>query len=366
MLRELSDRLLRPEVGKSRRLAAQGMAASSAVAMTSADHAGSLSRLETWRELNAASLGMPARLELLLTSPGVTDVLINGRDVWVDRGGGLTRQEMDLGTAQDSRGLAVRMAAAAGRRLDDASPVVDAVLGDRFRLHAVLPPVSREGASISLRVVRTEPFTVEELIESGTLGGEIAAELVAAVEHSKSLLICGGTGAGKTTLLASLLGHVPPDQRIVCIEEVSELAIDHPHVVRLQSRPANVEGEGEVSLDDLVRAAVRMRPDRLVLGECRGAEVREVLTAMNTGHSGSCATIHANSIQDVPARLFALGALAGMDQPTVSALAAPAFDLLVFMERDHVGNRRVTSVGELVVEGGRLTGVTMTRLADVL
>ncbi len=339
-----------------RRLVAEGVPSAKAVAKSSPPFEGSLARFDAWHELKAAELGMPAILGDLLSRPGVTDVLINGTETWVDAGKGLESVPLSLGSRDDVRLLAVRMAAAAGRRLDDASPVVDAVIGGRFRLHAVLPPVSMGGVSISLRVVRTEPFSVRDLILSGSLDSTVARFLVDAVQQARSLLICGGTGAGKTTLLASLLGHVSAGERIVCIEEVSELAIDHPHVVRLQSRPANVEGEGEISLDELVRAAVRMRPDRLVLGECRGSEVREVLTAMNTGHGGGCATIHANSIEDVPARLFALGALAGMDHPAVGALAARAFDVLVYVSRSADGLRRVSALGQLKLEGGQLVG----------
>lgn len=346
---------------RSRRLAAQGERVSRAVAETSPAYLGSGARLSAWEEMTAAQMGMPASVMNLLLEEGVTDVLINDKTVWLDRGSGLERATLDLGDAGAVKGLAVRMAAAAGRRLDDASPVVDAILKGRFRLHAVLPPVSQQGATISLRVVRTEPFSVQDLIEGGSLESNTAEILLNAVGQEKSLLICGGTGVGKTTLLATLLGEVPDDKRIVCIEEVSELTIDHPHVIRLQSRPANVEGQGEVSLDDLVRAAVRMRPDRLVLGECRGSEVREVLTAMNTGHSGSCATIHANSIEDVPARLFALGALGGMDPHAVTALAARAFDLLVFLSRDQKGVRRVTALGELRSVDGVLRGIEMHR-----
>ncbi|WRS30867.1 TadA family conjugal transfer-associated ATPase [Actinomycetaceae bacterium MB13-C1-2] len=346
---------------RSRRLAAQGERIATAVAETSPEYLASGMRLSAWEELSAAQLGMPVSVMKLLLKKGVTDVLINETTTWLDRGAGLERTSLDLGNADEVRSLAVRMAAAAGRRLDDASPVVDAVLGDRFRLHAVLPPVSRQGVAISLRVVRTEPFSVKDLVEGGSLDLDTAEILLNAVKQANSLLICGGTGAGKTTLLATLLSEVPHDKRIVCIEEVSELTIDHPHVVRLQSRAANVEGKGEVSLDDLVRAAVRMRPDRLVLGECRGSEVREVLTAMNTGHSGSCATIHANSIEDVPARLFALGALGGMDQQAVSALAGRAFDLLVFLSRDQVGIRRVVALGELRSTDGVLQGIEIHR-----
>ncbi len=185
---------------------------------------------------------------------------------------------------------------------------------------------------------------------------QLAPRLEKEVQSGRSLLISGGTGVGKTTLLAALLGLVPKDQRIVCIEEVSELAVDHPHVVRLQTRQKNVEGKGEIKLEELVRAAVRMRPDRLVLGECRGSEVREVLTAMHTGHRGGGATIHANSIRDVPARLIALGSLGGLDPKTTSLLAQHAFDRLIHVERQG-SHRYVQALGKLDVVDGVLVGV---------
>ena len=317
---------------------------------------------EQWRELmqvQAARLGMPPGLLALLREPDVTDVLVSGRRVWADRGAGVHPVALELGEDPDGRRLAVRLAAAAGKRLDDASPIVDGVLGDRFRVHAVLPPVAHGGASISIRVARRKPFSLAELQALGSMSEQLANQLRALIAQSKSLLISGGTGSGKTTLLGSLLGLVPHSERIICIEEVSELAVEHPHLIRLQARSPNVEGEGGVGLDDLVRAAVRMRPDRVVLGECRGSEVREVLTAMNTGHRGSCATIHANSIEDVPARLIALGALGGLSPTAVAALAVPAFDAVVHLSRGADGRRRVESVGELRLTGDRLSGVVV-------
>ena len=330
------------------RLAARGLGDTEAIARALPVETGLRARLAQRDDLEAARYGMPSSLLELTRRPGVTDILINGRDVWVDRGGGLESIGLDLGDEVACRLLAIRMAAAAGQRLDDASPIVDATINGDLRLHAVLPPLARGGVSVSLRVIRTHAFSLQDLVETGTLRADTAREVHQWVKAGQSILISGATGVGKTTLLATLLGLVPTDQRIVCIEEVSELAADHPHVVRLQARQANVEGEGELGLEDLVRAAVRMRPDRLVLGECRGAEVREVLTALNTGHQGSFATIHANSIEDVPARLLALGMLGGMSESGVGVMAESAFDRVIHMRRSPCGRRYVSELGRLV------------------
>ncbi|QTE29711.1 TadA family conjugal transfer-associated ATPase [Pengzhenrongella sicca] len=278
-------------------------------------------------------------LQALLDEAQVTDVLVNGpRDVWVERAGRLERTAVDLGTPAQVRALAVRLAAAGGQRLDDASPLVDARLPDGTRLHAVLPPVAGGGTLLSLRVLRPRAFTLAGLVAAGGVAAAFEPVLRALVAERANVLVSGATGSGKTTLLATLLALVPPTERIVCIEEAGELEPDHPHVVRLLARRANVEGVGEVGLPDLVRQALRMRPDRIVLGECRGAEVREVLTALNTGHEGGWATVHANTAADVPARLEALAALAGLDRAAVAAQAASALDAVVHLRRD--GGRR--------------------------
>jgi pilus assembly protein CpaF len=288
------------------------------------------------------------RLQPFLDDPEVTDVLVNGpREVWVERGGGLRLTGLDLGGADEVRALAVRLAAAGGQRLDDASPAVDARLPDGTRLHAVLPPIADAGALISLRAVRSRAFTLEQLVASGTLAVALVPVVRALVATRANLLISGATGSGKTTLLAALLSLVPPDERIVVVEEAGELAPAHPHVVRLLARQANVDGAGRVDLADLVRHALRMRPDRIVLGECRGAEVREVLAAMNTGHDGGCATVHANAAADVPARLEALAALAGMSRDAVAAQASSAFDAVLHLRRAAAdrGRRYLAEVG---------------------
>jgi pilus assembly protein CpaF len=297
-------------------------------------------------------------LQRLLEDPDVTDVLVNAPDeVWVERAGRLVRAAVDLGTPARVRELAVRLAATGGQRLDDASPTVDARLPDGTRLHAVLPPVSDGCALISLRVLRRRAFTLAELVTSGGVAPALVPVLRALVLTRANLLVTGATGSGKTTLLSALLSIVPDDERIVCIEESGELTPHHPHVVRLLARRANVDGAGEVPLAELVRQALRMRPDRIVLGECRGAEVRDVLTALNTGHEGGCATLHANAAADVPARLEALASLAGMTREAVAAQAASAFDAVLHLRREgpcrylaEVAVVRRSRGGELVVE----------------
>ncbi|MGW7050551.1 TadA family conjugal transfer-associated ATPase [Streptomyces sp. NPDC054887] len=284
-------------------------------------------------------------LEPLLADPSVTDVLVSAPDrVWVDRGSGLELTEVCFTDAAAVRRLAQRLAAAAGRRLDDARPWVDARLPDGTRMHAVLPPVAVGCTCLSLRVVRPKAFSPAELVAAGTVppGGD--AVLRALVEARLSYLVSGGTGTGKTTLLSTLLGLVGERERIVLAEDSAELRPDHPHVVRLESRPANQEGAGQVTLRDLVRQALRMRPDRLVVGEVRGAEVTELLAALNTGHEGGCGTVHANAATDVPARLEALGAAAGLDRAALHSQLAAALAVVVHLARDRDGARRVAEI----------------------
>lgn len=310
------------------------------------------------RRLRQAIAGAGPLLDPLLSDRSVTDVLVNGgHGVWVDRGNGMERDERaSRGLSDDSsvRALAVRLAAACGQRLDDSSPIVDGTFPDGLRLHAVLPPLAAEGTLISMRAHRPVSFTLAELAEGGMFDRFALRLLLALVAHQANVIVSGATGSGKTTLLAAVLGEVPSDERILVIEESAELRPSHPHVVHLQVRRANVQGAGEVALSELVRAAMRMRPDRIVLGECRGAEVREVLTALNTGHEGGWATIHANSAADVPARLTALGALAGMSEDVVAAQAASALDAVVHIERRD-GVRVLAQVAVLERRRGELT-----------
>lgn len=293
--------------------------------------AGGLARLS--RRVRADVEGAGPVLQPLLETDGVTDVLVGAGRTWIDRGRGLESIDDAVLPEERARALAVRMAASCGRRLDDASPVVDATLPDGTRLNAVLPPLSADGTLICLRTKRRRAFTLGELVEAGTVAPGLDAVLAELVGARASCLITGATGTGKTTLLAALLGLVSTAERIVCIEEAAELRPEHPHVVHLQERGDNVQGVGAVPMTALVRTALRMRPDRIVLGECRGPEVRDVLTALNTGHEGGWATLHANSPADVPARLTALGALAGLDEAAVAAQAVSALDAVVHLRR---------------------------------
>lgn len=310
---------------------------------------------------------MPSWLRDLWHVPAVTDVLVNGPgDVWLDRGIGLERaQEVVPGAvlpmhAADVRALAVRLASLGGRRLDDASPTVDARLPDGTRLHAVLPPVADGCAVVSLRRVRGVAFEWRDLVRGGVAPAELVPVLQGLVQHRRSLIVSGATGTGKTTLMATMLGDVPAGERIVLIEEAGEARPDHPHVVRLVERHANVDGAGAMGLSRLVREALRMRPDRLVVGECRGAEIREILLALNTGHAGGMTTLHANTAEDVPARLIALGALADLGERAVALHAAAAFDAVVHVERTEVG-RRIAQIAVLgVIDGVLAATVAVT------
>ncbi|MDH2387694.1 TadA family conjugal transfer-associated ATPase [Streptomyces sp. HNM0663] len=284
-------------------------------------------------------------LEPLLADPRVTDVLVSGPDrVWVDRGRGLELTEVTFEDAGSVRRLAQRLAAVAERRLDDARPWVDARLPGGTRMHAVIPPVAVGSTCLSLRVVRPRAFSMAELVAAGTVppGGDVV--LRALVEARLSFLIGGGTGSGKTTLLSSLLGMVGERERIVLAEDSAELRPDHPHVVRLETRTANQEGAGLVTLRDLVRQALRMRPDRLVVGEVRGSEVSDLLAALNTGHEGGCGTVHANAAGDVPPRLEALGAAAGLDRAALHSQLAAALKVVIHLVRDRSGRRRIAEV----------------------
>ncbi|RAO58686.1 putative conjugal transfer protein [Micromonospora saelicesensis] len=286
----------------------------------------------------------------LLADPEVTDVLVNGVRVWVDRGSGLHQVAVPVGSVEDVRRLAQRLIASAGRRLDDGSPYADARLPDGTRLHAVLPPVATEGPYLSLRTFRHRPFTLDELVRQGTVPRPLAPLLAAVVAARLAYLVTGGTGSGKTTLLNTLLGMVPTTERIVLVEDAAELRPGHPHVVGLQARTANVEGTGVVSLADLVRQALRMRPDRLVVGECRGGEVVDLLAALNTGHDGGAGTLHANTPSDVPARLEALGMLGGLPRAALHAQVAAALQVLFQVRRSDRG-RVLESVCLLLPEG---------------
>ncbi|WP_211348853.1 TadA family conjugal transfer-associated ATPase [Nocardioides litoris] len=284
-------------------------------------------------------------LEPLLALPGVTDVVVNGPDqVHLDRGRGLERSDVRFADDAAVRRLAQRLASLGGRRLDDASPYVDLRLSDGTRFHAVLAPLARPGTAISLRVPRRGGFDLDALVAAGALDPAVAQLLDRVLAARLAFLVSGGTGTGKTTLLAALLARLPTDQRLVVVEDASELRPDHPHVVGLEARPANAEGAGAVDLRTLVRQALRMRPDRLVVGEVRGAEVVDLLAALNTGHEGGCGTLHANSARDVPARVEALALAAGLGREAAHSQLASAVDAVVHLARDRSGRRHVAQV----------------------
>lgn len=292
-------------------------------------------------------------LEPLLRDPEVADVLVTSADaVWVDRGNGLRRSHVTFPDEEAVRRLAQRLALATGRRIDEAQPWVDAWLPGigstgAIRLHAVLPPIAADGTCLSLRVLRPAVHDLDTLRRLGAFDATIAEVLRSIVATRLAFLVAGGTGAGKTTLLAAMLSEVPATERIVCVEEAGELHPAHPHVVRLLTRPTNVEGAGEVRMRDLVRQALRMRPDRLVVGEVRGAEVCELLAAMNTGHEGGAGTVHANSPQEVPARLEALAALGGLSSTALHSQVCAAVQVVLHVRRSTTDGRHLAAIGVL-------------------
>lgn len=279
-------------------------------------------------------------LSELLADPGTTDVVVNGPDdVRVDRGDGWQDAGVRFADAAAVARLARRLAMAAGRRLDESQPFVDARLADGTRLHAVLAPIAASGTCLSLRVLRPVRHDLAALERSGSLPGVTMPAVLAVLRARLTFLVSGGTGSGKTTLLSALLAAVPADERLVTVEDAEELRPPHGHVVRLVARPANVEGAGAIGMRDLVRQALRMRPDRIVVGEVRGAEVVDLLAALNTGHEGGAGTLHANAAGDVPARLEALAALAGLGRAALHAQLAGAVRVVLHVRRQ--GHHRV-------------------------
>nr|WP_243728605.1 TadA family conjugal transfer-associated ATPase [Microbacterium sp. BK668] len=293
----------------------------------------------------------------ILQDPRVTDLFINGdAGLFVDRGEGAEREAAWRATEPEVRELAVRLIGAGGRHLDDAAPCVDVRIDGGIRIHAVLPPVSPSGTLISIRVPRLEAPSLDELQSRGMFDAAARRRLDAAVRRRENLLVTGAAGAGKTTLLAALLAHAAASDRIVTIEDVAELRIPHPHHVRLEARQPNLEGVGGIGLARLVREALRMRPDRLVVGECRGEEVRELLAALNTGHDGGAGTLHANGLHEVAARLESLGALAGLDDRALARQVVSAIGVVLHVSRVSGGARRLSAVGRPVLDrAGRLT-----------
>jgi pilus assembly protein CpaF len=300
-------------------------------------------------------------LEPLLRLPDVTDVLVNGPDaVYVDRGAGLERVDVIFPDDEAVRRLAQRLAASGGRRLDDATPHVDVRLRDGTRFHAVLAPLARPGTVLSLRVPHRRVLSLDELRASGTVTEQGARLLHTVMDRRLAFLVSGGTGTGKTTLLNSLLSLTPAHERLVLVEDASELRPEHPHVVGLEARPPNVEGAGEITLCTLVRQALRMRPDRLVVGEVRGAEVVELMAALNTGHEGGCGTLHANSARDVPVRIEALALAAGLGREAAHSQFLAGVDAVLHLGRDVDGCRLLR---EVAVPARRPDGLAVMQTA---
>ena len=352
LLARVRDRMLaHPEPVTGARLAAAVQASGRLLGSEGTLHAVDRMRAEL------QGLGPLQPLALL---PGVSDILVNGPDrVWVDSGHGLELTGIRFAGDAEVQSLATRLVAAGGRRLDDSCPCVDVQLPG-YRVHAVLRPVSTGSTLLSIRIHRTRTFTLAELTRTGTLDIECERVLRTIIRHRLNFMVSGATGTGKTTLLSTLLSLSGPRERLVLVEDAAELEPDHPHVVGLQTRHGNVEGTGVLDQTELVRQALRMRPDRLVVGECRGAEVRELLAALNTGHDGAGGTIHANSASGVPARLAALGALAGMSPEAVALQAAAALDVVIHLHRA-AGVRTISEVAVLMLSNGQLTAVPALR-----
>ena len=325
---------------------------------------GDTQMLSSLRELQTELTGAGV-LEPLLAAPGTTDVLVTAPDaVWVDDGNGLRRTTVRFADEAAVRRLAQRLALNAGRRLDEAQPWVDGHLSASspsgvltVRVHAVLPPVAAAGTCLSLRVLRPANQNLDALIRAGAIDGDAADLLRDVIAARLAFVVSGGTGAGKTTLLAGLLAEVGHDERIVCVEDAAELAPAHPHLVKLVARGANVEGAGAVTVRDLVRQALRMRPDRIVIGEVRGAEVVDLLTALNTGHDGGAGTVHANNPAEVPARFEALAALGGLDRAALHSQLAAAIQVVLHVARDRTGRRGLAEVGLMHREPDGRVGV---------
>lgn len=298
-------------------------------------------------------------LEPVINAPDVTDVVVNGpSEVFLDRGSGLERAAVTFADDHEVRRLATRLVNGSGGRLDEAAPYADARFvradGAIVRVHAVLSPPAANATLLSLRVLRQARLHLADLVARQTVPLAAADRLRELVERKESFLVVGGTGSGKTTLLSVLLGECPAAERIVVIEDTAELNPEHPHVVAMTSRRANVEGRGEITLSDLARQALRMRPDRLIVGEIRGAEIVDMLAAMNTGHDGGAGTLHANSLQEVPARIEALAAMGGLDRGATHAQLAAAIRTVLVMRRNRGGQRELAQIGRARLGSRRL------------
>jgi pilus assembly protein CpaF len=301
------------------------------------------------QEIENEVLGL-GPLEQLLGDPSISDILVNGPDqIYLERHGKLELSTAHFNSERHLMTIIDRIVSRVGRRIDESSPMVDARLQDGSRVNVIIPPLAIDGPQLSIRRFAVERLTMERLIELGELTSPIAKVLEAIVRARLNVLISGGTGSGKTTLLNVLSGFIPPDERIVTIEDSAELQLQQPHKVRLETRPPNIEGRGQVTQRDLVRNALRMRPDRIIIGEVRGPEALDMLQAMNTGHDGSLTTIHANSARDGMTRVESMVAMSGVELPTrqVRGQIASALDLIIQLERQEDGVRRLVSIQEV-------------------
>jgi pilus assembly protein CpaF len=307
-------------------------------------------RREIVRQLTDDILGY-GPIEPLLRDDSVTEIMVNAPDrVYVERNGKLERTEVQFVDEAHVMRIIDKIVSQVGRRVDEASPMVDARLPDGSRVNAIIPPLALRGPTVTIRKFARDPYTINDLISFGTVTGRSAQFIAACVKGKLNILISGGTGTGKTTTLNAMSAFIPGDERIVTIEDAAELQLQQDHVVTLESRPANIEGSGEIKIRELVRNALRMRPDRIIVGEVRGAETLDMLQAMNTGHEGSLTTIHANSPRDALARLETLVLTAGVELPhrAIREQIASAFDLLIQIERLVDGSRRVTAISEVL------------------
>ncbi len=289
-------------------------------------------------------------LDLLFVDDSITEVMCNDfDDVWIERAGVIERSPVAFADREQYRRVIDKIVSAVGRRVDESSPMVDARLPDGSRVNVIVPPIAVHGPCMTIRRFSEDPFTISDLISFGSVSDDLAVVLEACVRGELNILVSGGTATGKTTFLNVLSTFIPEQERIITIEDAAELQLQQPHVVTLEARPANAEGEGAVAIRDLVRNALRMRPDRIVVGECRGAEALDMLQAMNTGHDGSLTTLHANSARDALSRLEMLVMMAGIELPdrAVREMIAAAIDLIVQIERLPDGSRKVTSVQEI-------------------
>ena len=313
---------------------------------------GSKEHLKIYEEVVTTIAGL-GPLENLSKQEGITDILVNGpKDVWFVDAAGMHKAEICWESETELRDFAGHLALQSSRRLDDSQPFLDVQIANTIRIHAVIPPLSNCGTCLSIRIAQPQLTKLSDLYERQMFGEQALITLKELVTSGASFMISGGTGSGKTTLLGALLAEVNPLERVVAIEDTKELSVDHPHFVSLQSRSSNSEGAGLVTLRDLVRQSLRMRPDRLILGEVRGLEIIDLVTALNTGHSGGCATIHANSASDVPTRIVSLGLLAGIPVQAMHQLFASAITVVIELKQLADGLRKISSLNLVELREG--------------